>query len=424
MKRGFGEFMGQTIVEKIISSKCGKTVKAGDTTLMTIDIRSARDFGGANVVKHLEREYTSNLIANLENTFFTFDCVVPANNIGYANNQHLIRTFARTHGVKVYDVDAGIGSHVLIEQGHATPGKTVVGTDSHLNIMGAIGALGQGMGDTDIAFTFKTGKTWFEVPETIKLKLKGKMLAPVSAKDLTLAIVRHFGSNGALGKVVEVYGDIVDQLKLHERITLSSMATEMGAIALIIPPNQKVLDYCAERSGKPVTPVYADQDAVYCDEISLELGHIQPLVSLPGSPENVVSVREVKGRPIDSVFIGSCTNGRLEDFQVVMDIIGDRKVKANVMAKIVPATREVFGQLLSSGLFQKLHEAGFIISNQGCGGCAAGQIGMTGKNEIQLSTSNRNFTGKQGQGKTYLTSPATAAASAVKGSIVDPRGEI
>jgi 3-isopropylmalate/(R)-2-methylmalate dehydratase large subunit len=415
--------MGQTIVEKIISSKSGKAVVAGETTLMTIDVRSARDFGGANVVKHLEREYEKDQIADLDHTFFTFDCVVPANNIGYANNQHYIRTFARQKGLKVYDVDAGIGSHVLIEQGHALPGKTVVGTDSHLNIMGAIGSLGQGMGDTDIAFTFKTGKTWFEVPETIKLNLTGKLLAPVSAKDLTLAVVRHFGSNGALGKVIEVYGDLVDSLELHERITLSSMGTEVGAIALIIPPDQKVLDYCSKRCGHSVEGVYADPDATYCQVVDLDVGYVQPMLALPGSPENVKPVSEVAGRPIDSVFIGSCTNGRIEDFKMVMDVVGDRKVDPNVMAKIVPATKEVFGELISTGLFQKLHEAGFIISNQGCGGCAAGQIGMTGKNEVQLSTSNRNFTGKQGFGKTYLVSPALAAASAVAGKIMDPRGE-
>jgi len=414
--------MGQTIVEKIISSKSDKPVMAGETALMTIDVRSARDFGGANVVKHLEREYDVDQIDNLENTFFTFDCVVPANNIGYANNQHIIRMFARDKGLKVYDVDAGIGSHVLIEEGHAVPGKTVVGTDSHLNIMGAVGALGQGMGDTDIAFTFKTGKTWFEVPETIRLNLKGSLRAPASAKDLTLAVVKHFGANGALGKVVEVYGDLVDSLELHERITLASMGTEMGAIAVIIPPNKKVLDYCGERSEQPIQPVYADQDASYCQIIDLDLGQIQPMLSLPGNPENVTTVEDVQGRPIDSVFIGSCTNGRFEDFQMVAEIIGDRKVKSHVMAKIVPATKEVFSQLLSSGLFQKLHDAGFIISNQGCGGCAAGQIGMTGKNEVQLSTSNRNFTGKQGHGKTYLTSPATAAISAVTGVITNPAG--
>jgi 3-isopropylmalate/(R)-2-methylmalate dehydratase large subunit len=412
--------MGKTIVEKIIASKAGHEVSAGDTILMGLDVRSARDFGGANVVKHLEREYEGDRVADLDKTFFTFDCVVPANNIGYANNQHKIREFARETGVRVYDVDAGIGSHVLIEQGHALPGKTVVGTDSHLNIMGAIGALGQGMGDTDIAFSFKTGKTWFEVPETIRLNLSGSLTFPATAKDLTLAVVKHFGANGALGKVVEVYGPLTDVLTLSDRITLSSMGTEMGAIALIIPPNEEVLAYCRARAAVPFQPVFADEDATYAQRIDLDLGDIQPMLSLPGHPEDVTPVGEAAGRPIDSVFIGSCTNGRFEDFQQVAKLLGDQKIHPRVMAKIVPATKEVFGQLISSGLFQKFHEAGFILSNQGCGGCAAGQIGMTGKGEVQLSTSNRNFAGKQGAGDTYLVSPVTAVASAITGVITDP----
>lgn len=412
--------MGQTIIEKIISAKCGEQAQAGQTVMLELDVRSARDFGGANVVKNFEREYQSSEVADNQKTFFTFDCVVPANNIPYANNQQIARVFARGQGIKVYDVDAGIGSHVMIEKGHAVPGKTIVGTDSHLNIMGAVGAFGQGMGDTDIAFSFKTGKTWFEVPETIRLEIKGDFKAPVSAKDLTLAVVKHFGSNGALGKVVEVYGPVIDTLNLAERITLSSMGTECGAIALIIPPNKEVLSFCKKRSGKEQKAVLADANASYCDSQELNISGIEPLVALPGSPDDVKPVREVEPVRVDSVFIGSCTNGRIEDFKAVAKVIKGRKLADHVMAKIVPATKEVFGEMIETGLMTKLHEAGFIISNQGCGGCAAGQIGMTGKGEVQLSTSNRNFKGKQGAGDTYLVSPATAAASAVAGVITAP----
>lgn len=416
--------MGQTIVEKIISAKSGSTAIAGDTALLELDVRSARDFGGANVVKNFEREYPGEKVADPAKTFFTFDCVVPANNIPYANNQQIARVFARDQGIRVYDVNGGIGSHVMIEEGHALPGKTVVGTDSHLNIMGAIGALGQGMGDTDIAFSFKTGKTWFEVPETIRVTINASCKHPVTAKDLTLAVVKHFGANGALGKVVEVYGDIVNDLSLAERITLASMGTEIGAIAIMVPPSKPVIAYCEKRSGSKIQPIFADGDASYCDSITLDFGELEPMISLPGHPEDVVAVREVAGKPIDSVFIGSCTNGRIEDFKTVVDILAGRKIKDHVMAKAVPATKEVFSELLASGLMLKLNAAGFIISNQGCGGCAAGQIGMTGAGEVQLSTSNRNFKGKQGAGDTYLTSPATAAASAVTGVITDPRGGI
>jgi 3-isopropylmalate/(R)-2-methylmalate dehydratase large subunit len=413
--------MGKTIIEKIISAKSGSDVRAGDTALIEIDVRSARDFGGASVVQHIELQYPGENVADISKTYFTFDCNAPANTIGYANNQHKCREFARAQNIKVYDVDSGIGSHVVIEQGIALPGKTVVGTDSHLNILGAIGAFGQGMGDTDIAFSFRTGKTWFEVPETIRLKVTGSMKFPVSAKDLTLAVMKYFGASGALGMVVELYGDFIDSLDLPQRITLSSMGTEAGAIAFIIPPDKKIIDWCQSRTSEIVVPIYADKDAAYAQDLSLDVGALEPLIAKPGSPNDVVTVKEVAGRKIDSAFIGSCTNGRIEDFKAVAEIIGDRKVASHVMAKIVPATKSVFGELLESGLMAKFHKAGFIVSNQGCGGCAQGQIGMTGKNEVQLSTSNRNFRGKQGQGDTYLTSPATAAASSIMGVITDPR---
>ncbi|MBU0690458.1 homoaconitate hydratase family protein, partial [bacterium] len=239
---------------------------------------------------------------------------------------------------------------------------------------------------------------------------------------LTLAVMKFFGASGALGKVVELYGDLIDSLDLPQRITLSSMGTEAGAIAFIIPPDKKILDWCKAKTSEVVTPFYADEDAVYSEDLSLDVGVLEPLIAKPGSPNDVVPVRDVAGRPLDAAFIGSCTNGRFEDFELVAEIIGDRKVNPRVMAKIVPATKAVFGQLLDSGLMTKFHKAGFIVSNQGCGGCAQGQIGMTGKNEVQLSTSNRNFRGKQGHGDTYLTSPATAAASSIMGVITDPRG--
>jgi 3-isopropylmalate/(R)-2-methylmalate dehydratase large subunit len=413
--------MGKTIIEKIIAARAERDVAAGETVFLALDVRSARDFGGANVVKNFRREYGDARVADVAKTFFTFDCVVPANTIPYANNQHICRLFAREQGIRVYDVDAGIGSHVMIEQGLVLPGSTVVGTDSHLNIMGAVGAFGQGMGDADIAFAFKTGRTWFEVPETIKLTLSGALAFPAVAKDLTLAVLKEFGSKGALGKVVEVYGDCVERLSLPERVTLASMGTEMGAIAVIIPPSQDVLRELAERSGKPCEPVLPDADAHYAEVRDLALGDISPQIALPGEPSNVVDVSDVAGKPVDSAFIGSCTNGRYEDFEAAAKVLKDGKVAAGVMAKGVPATKEVFEKLLGTGLFKKLFGAGFILSNQGCGGCASGQIGMTGKGEVQLSTSNRNFRGKQGAGDTYLCSPPTAAASAMAGRITDPR---
>ncbi|MFX0015331.1 MAG: aconitase/3-isopropylmalate dehydratase large subunit family protein [Promethearchaeota archaeon] len=414
---------GKTIIEKIIANHTTEDVAPNNIVWMEIDVRSARDFGGANVVKNLQKYYPNeSQIADPKKTFFTFDCVVPAKTIGYAENQHIARVFARKHLPKenLYDVDAGIGSHVMIEQGLAVPGSTVVGTDSHLNILGAIGSFGQGMGDQDIAFAFKTGKTWFEVPETIAITIQGRPAQNTSAKDITLGVLQQIGSKRALGKSIEFYGETVESLDLSGRITLASMVTEMGGIIGMIPPNDQVVQYCKKRSGREF-PVYkSDSDVDYFERLDFDFTGLEPLIALPPSPANVKSVSEVAGRSVDSVVVASCTNGRYEDIAIVAKILKNKKVHSDVMMKIVPATREVYGQLLHDGLINILYEAGAIISNPGCGGCAAGQIGMTGEGEVQVSTGNRNFAGKQGSGETYLASPATAATSALWGEITVP----
>jgi len=413
--------MGKTIIEKIFSSHSKDDIKLGNIVWIDLDVRTARDFGGANVVKNFRTNYPGESVNDPEKTCFTFDCVVPANTIPYANNQHICRIFAREQGIKVFDVDAGIGSHVAIEKGLVLPGYTFVGTDSHLNILGCIGAFGQGMGDQDIAFAFKTGRTWFEVPPTIKISVTGSYSFPVSARDLTLAVVKHLGSKGALGKAIEYCGDCIDRLQLFERITLASMTTEMGGIISFITPNENIMGYLKSRSGKEeITAVTADTGANYIEEIEINIDSLKPQIAAPPRPDNIFNVDELKDVKIDSVFVGSCTNGRFEDFKVVSDILKGKKVYKGVMMRITPATQEVYGQMLREGLLEILFNAGVIISHPGCGGCASGQLGMTGKSEVQVSTSNRNFRGKQGDGETYLASPAVAAASALLGRIASP----
>ena len=415
--------MGKSIIEKIIADHTTEDVTPGDIVWMDIDVRSARDFGGANVVKNLQKYYPNELqIADPEKTFFTFDCVVPAKTIGYAENQQISRVLARKHLARknLFDVDAGIGSHIMIEKGVAVPGATVVGTDSHLNILGAIGSFGQGMGDQDIAFAFKTGKTWFEVPESMTITIEGKPSPNTFAKDVTLGVLQETGSKGALGKSIEFYGSTVQSLDLEGRITLASMVTEMGGIIGLIIPDEQVIQYCKERCGCEF-PVYeADVEVNYVESLEFDFTGLEPLIALPPSPANVKPVAEVTGRPVDSVVVASCTNGRYRDIAIVAKMLEGKKVHSDVMMKIVPATKEVYGQLLKNGLISILYEAGAIISNPGCGGCAAGQIGMTGKGEVQVSTGNRNFAGKQGLGETYLASPATAAATALAGEISVP----
>lgn len=414
--------MGKTMIEKIFQAHSKDDVRAGSTIWLDIDVKTARDFGGANVVQHLDKCCKSNPIADKETTYFTFDTNAPARDIGYATNQMIIRSFAKRENLKVYDVDTGIGSHLGIELGQVYPGVTVVGTDSHLNIMGAVSAFGQGMGDLDIAYIFKSGRTWFDVPYSMKINLKGKYSYPVTAKDVTLYILKTLTSKGALGLSVEIYGDAVDSMKLHERITLASMATEMGGIIILLPANKDVLDYTAKRSGKSgIVPVKADDDAEYVKVIDIDISKITPQIAKPPKPDNVSSVDEVAGTSISSVFVGSCTNGRIEDIEQVVNILKGRKVKEDVMFKLVPATREVYAEMIKRDYLKMLFEAGVIVTNPGCGGCASGQVGMTGPGEVQLSTSNRNFAGKQGKGDTYLVSPVVAAYSAVNGKIGYPK---
>jgi len=407
-----GGRLGQTLVEKILARHASEEVSGGNIVWIDIDVRSARDFGGANVVKNFEKYYPGQKVDDTAKTFFTFDCNVPANTIPYANNQQICRNFAKEQGIKVYDVDAGIGSHVMVEEGLGYPGSTVVGTDSHLNIMGAVGAFGQGMGDQDIAFVFKTGRTWFEIPSSIVVNVQGELPPSCTAKDLTLAVIGKLGSKSALGKAIEFRGPAIDALTLAGRITLASMATEMGAIIGLISPSQEVLDHFGQ--SEVILP---DDDADYSDIINIDISNLVPMIAKPPKPDNVVEVSTLANTEIDSVFIGSCTNGTYEDLKAACDLLKGRKVKKGIVATLVPATMKVYKRLLNEGNISTLVDAGFVVSNPGCGGCASGQIGMTGEGQVHVSTSNRNFAGKQGAGDTYLASPETAVASAILGRI-------
>jgi 3-isopropylmalate/(R)-2-methylmalate dehydratase large subunit len=417
--------MPSTLIEKIIANHAGRDVRPGDMVDIEIDARVARDFGGANVVKNLRDHGLG--IANPGRTFFTFDCNPGGSDQSYASNQHVCRLFAREQGIHVFDIDAGIGTHIAIDQGLVGPGGTLVSTDSHANILGAIGAFGQGMGDQDIAHAFAHGTTWFVVPPTVRIVLEGMPSPAATPKDVTLALTRHFGANGLLGFAAELYGPWVDQLDLAGRITLASMATEMGGIIMFFPPNDAVLEHCegARRRFRevtggeppPIRPVTADPDADYAGEVVIDIHGLEPLIARPGHPEDVVEVTQVEGEPVDSVFIGSCTNGRYEDFTAAARVLEGRRVAPGVVLKVVPATDAIWRRLLDDGVVRVLKEAGALLSNAGCAGCAAGQVGQNGPGEVTVSTGNRNFAGKQGRGAVYLASPETAAASAVLGAI-------
>lgn len=408
-----------TLIEKILANHSKQDViKPGDIVDVTMDVRAARDFGGANVVKNMQDHGLD--LDDPSKTFFTFDCNPTGSDQKYAVNQHICRMYARENGIKIYDIDNGIGTHTLIHEGLAYSGSTAVTTDSHANILGAVGAFGQGMGDQDIAAAWANGKVWFKVPESVKITLNGKRPEGLSAKDIVLNLLSHFGANSLLGYSVEFYGDEVDKLSLDERITISSMGTEMGAIILLFTPNQEVMDYSSKRAGRQLELVAADQDARYAKEFELDLSEFVPRVSRPGAPHDTVPVTEAEGTKIDSAFIGSCTNGRFEDLAVAAAVLYKRRVAPGVVLKIVPATDEIWQKCLDDGLIDIFKDAGAMLSNAGCAGCAAGQVGQNGPGEITISTGNRNFPGKQGKGEVYLASPAIVAASAVAGYITTP----
>jgi 3-isopropylmalate dehydratase small subunit len=410
--------MGNTIVEKIIADHSGRRVRPGDIVDLAIDVRLARDFGGANVVRNIETYGLD--IDDPRKTFFTFDCNPCGSDQKYATNQQICRDFARTQGIGVFDINRGIGTHIAIEEGLIAPGGTLVSTDSHANIMGAIGAFGQGMGDQDIAHAFAFGKIWFRVPPTLRVILTGIPGATAGPKDVALAIVREVGSHGFLGYSVEYDGPYTENLALSGRITIASMATEMGGTITFFPPGSSVMEYYRHIRGNGFTPVFADADADYEKTLEIDIDGLEPLIALPGSPENVVEVTSIRGRKIDSAFIGSCTNGRFEDMLEAAKILRNREVAPGVVLKIVPATDRIWGKSLSHKLIDAFKLAGALVGNAGCAGCAAGQIGQNGPGEVTVSTGNRNFPGKQGKGEVYLCSPGVAAASAVAGIITTP----
>jgi 3-isopropylmalate dehydratase small subunit len=391
--------IGKTIIQKIFENHSKDKAEVGDIIDIDIDVRIARDFGGANVVKNLEENNLS--IDDPKKTFFTFDCNPGGCDQKYAVNQQICRFFARKNGIKVFDIDKGIGTHIVIDEGIAKPGGTIVSTDSHANILGAIGAFGQGMGDQDIAHAWAYGKIWFKVPPSVKIVLKGKPSETATPKDVVLRMLQEFKANGLLGYSAELYGDYVDSLSLDGKITIASMATEMGGIIIFFPTKN----------------IFADPDAKYEQTFEIDINGLKPLISKPGHPEDVVTVESIKNVQLDSGFIGSCTNGRIEDLRAVAKILKGRKIAPGRVLKIVPSTDKIWRRCLDDGLIKIFKDAGALVGSAGCAGCAAGQIGQTGAGEITISSGNRNFLGKQGKGEIYLASPETVAASLLAGYI-------
>jgi 3-isopropylmalate dehydratase large subunit len=415
---------GKTVIEKILSRASGKEVRANDRVWAEVDLAVIRDFGGPNAVLEFDNFTKKGKVKDPHKIAVTFDYQAPAKDMKVAENQVLCREFAKRQGIKnLFDVNWGIGQHVLLERGMIRPGSVVIGTDSHMNLLGALGSFSSGVGNTDIVAAWYSGKLWFRVPETLKVMFKGSYREPVSAKDLTLKFVSQIGTDRPNFKSLELYGDPIDNLSLAGRLTLGSMMTEINAKIAFIQPNGEPLEFLRQRCGDSLEIVTSDEDAGFLDELEIDVDKLIPQIACPHTPDNVKPVEEVEGTPFTEGFVGSCTNGRLEDFKAAARILKKAgKIHPEVRLIITPATREVAENMLEAGLYQIFLGVGAMVTNPGCSLCTAGHHGVLGKGDVLLSTSNRNFLGKLGKGaEVYLCSPATVAASAVEGKITDPR---
>jgi homoaconitase/3-isopropylmalate dehydratase large subunit/3-isopropylmalate dehydratase small subunit len=410
--------MGMTVIEKILAHHSTyDVVRPGEIINVHIDLRVSRDLGGINIVKQFQKHELS--LDNRERTFFTFDYYPSVADASIFENQQICRSFAREQGIRLFDIHSGIGSHLMIDQGYATPGTILASTDTHANILGAIGALGIGLSEKDIITVFTKGSIWYRVPKSIKINLTGLLPTKTTAKDIALNLLSLIGPSKLLGYAIELYGPAIDMLGLDGRITLASMANEIGAVTFLMHPNQEVIDYCSCKSNQTFQVFLPDEDADYDDFLNIDVSKFEQMISLPGNME-IVPIEKTANQGIDSAFIGTCTNGRIEDLRIAAGILKDRKVAPGVILKIVPSTDEIWTLALQEGLIDIFKESGAMVTNAGCGGCASGQYSHNSFGEVTISTGNKNYAGQTSKGEVYLASPAIVAASAIAGYITIP----
>jgi 3-isopropylmalate/(R)-2-methylmalate dehydratase large subunit len=416
--------LGMTVSEKILARASGNEgVKAGEIVKAEVDIAMMPDLTtilAVNAMKAMGRER----VWDKEKVVVLLDHVAPASTLMAATVHRDIREFAKEQELKyLYDVESGVCHQVIPEKGHVKPGTVVIGADSHTCTHGAFGAFATGVGSTDMGAVLATGKTWLKVPETIRVEVEGELKGFVSPKDVILRIIGEIGADGATYKAVEFAGGTVSDMSVSGRMTLCNMAIEMGGKAGIVEPDEKTFEFLNERTDGAFDPVWADPDAKYKTVLNLDVGDLEPQIACPHKVDNVKPIGEVAGTRINQAFIGSCTNGRLEDLENARAVLKGRHVHADVRLLVVPASRDVYLEALEAGIVHDLVKAGAMFSNPSCGACFGGHIGLLAPGEVGLTTSNRNFKGRQGspEALVYLASPAVTAASAVAGEITDPR---
>jgi 3-isopropylmalate/(R)-2-methylmalate dehydratase large subunit len=413
------------IIEKILADASGKReVSPGEIVEASIDVAMIHDLTGPLAIKSF-RNIGAKKVWDNQRIVVILDHLVPASSVISANLHKIVRNFVEEQNIEnFYDVGRGGVCHqVMPEKGHVRPGEVIVGADSHTCTYGAFGAFATGIGSTEMAAVFATGKLWFRVPEVIKVNVTGKFQNLVTAKDLTLNVVGKIGADGAIYKGLEFGGSMIRDMSVDGRMVLCNMAVEMGAKAGIIEPDEKTLDYVKGRTDKTIKPVKSDPESVYEKVLDVDVSALEPQVAVPHSVDNVKPVSEVENVEVDQAFIGSCTNGRLEDLRSAARVLKGKKIARGVRLIVIPASQEIYLNALNEGLIKTFMEAGATIGNPNCGPCLGGHMGLMAEDEVCISSSNRNFVGRMGSTKSYvyLASPATVAASAITGKITDPR---
>lgn len=408
---------GMTLAEKVISKAAQHEARANDLAVVHVGMAMSVDSIAPSVIKVMRQELGAEHVHDPERIAIFVDHVAPACNVATAEGQAEVRRFAREEGIRhLYDVGCGVCHQLMIEHGLARPGEVVVGSDSHSTSYGAIGAFGTGMGATDIALAFATGKNWLKVPETIRVLLSGQLGEGVMSKDAALLLIKRLRTDGATYKSVEFHG--AHDLTLASRISLCCMTTELGAKAgMVAFPREQLAAH-----GLPEW-LYPDEDAVYQSTEVIELDGLEPQVACPDDVDNVHDVGEVAGTRIDQVFLGTCTNGRLEDMQAAARILAGKRIAPHVRMIVIPASDKALYDAVQDGTLATLLAAGATVSTPGCGPCIGRHQGVLAAGEACFSTGNRNFRGRMGspEADIYLGSPLTAAATALAGAIADPR---
>ncbi len=413
------------ITEKILAKASGKiAVHPGEIVDVNVDMVMVHDLTGPLAVEAFKKIGVPK-VWNNKKVVVILDHQVPAESVKAAELHKTMRQFANDQNLQIYDVGkGGICHQVMPDKGHVVPGNIILGADSHTCTYGAFGAFATGIGSTEAAAVMATGKIWLKVPETIKVNVKGKFKPNVTAKDLVLTITGKLGVDGAIYKSLEFTGPTIKNMTVSGRMTLCNMAVEMGAKNGIVEPDETTRKYLEDKIKKmpDLDTLKSDTDAKYSQTVEFDVSSMEPQVACPSSVDNVKPISKIGEVKIDQAFIGSCTNGRLEDLQLAAKIMKGKKVADGVRALVIPASQEIYQQADKKGLLQIFTEAGAIVCGSACGPCLGGHIGLLAAGETCVSTSNRNFIGRMGstQANVYLASPATVAASAITGRITDP----